>query len=104
MSSCFRSLPVGLGCTAPLPITLAMGSGASAKPAASVTNRYQILACRYWDTSSEEFRYLLSIPGGPRRTYQAADHEHPPPPPPPPLQIVSRPPARDVCGLGAVGA
>ncbi len=25
MSSCFRSLPVGLGCTAPLPITLAMG-------------------------------------------------------------------------------
>ena len=93
VSSCFRS-----------PIILAMGSGASVQPATSVTNRYQILACRYRDTSLEEFRYLLSIPGEPRRTYQVADHEHPPPPPPPPLQIVSRPPARDVCGLGTVGA
>ena len=42
MSSCFRSLPVGLSYTAPHPITLAMGSGASVKPATSVTNRYQI--------------------------------------------------------------
>ena len=62
MSSCVRSLHVGLICTAPLPITLAMGRGASVKPATSVTNRYQILACRYRARSSQLVPPILSTP------------------------------------------